>query len=78
MVPCWRSARPEGRINPSAWSATLSDRVDCYWSLHSVSRQGFHYSVMLLFGISLILDISAKLVTVDEQADDEIVPLHGL
>ena len=34
--------------------------------------------VMLLFGISLILDIRTKLATVDEQADDEIVHLHGL
>jgi hypothetical protein len=33
---------------------------------------------MLLFGISLILDIRAKLVTVDEHADDEIMPLHRL
>jgi hypothetical protein len=33
---------------------------------------------MLLFGISLILDIRAKLVTVDEHTDDEIVHLHGL
>ena len=46
VVPCWRSVRPAGRIHPSEWSAILSDRVDCYWSLHPGSRQGFHYSCL--------------------------------
>jgi hypothetical protein len=33
---------------------------------------------VLLFGISPILDIHAKLKAVDEQADDEVMQLGGL
>ena len=33
---------------------------------------------MLLFGISPILDIHAKLKAVDEQAEDEVMQLRGL
>jgi hypothetical protein len=36
------------------------------------------FSVVLLFSIFPILDIHAKLKAVDEQADDEVVHLHGL
>jgi hypothetical protein len=47
-------------------------------SRHGCESCNIDYEVMLLFGISLILDIRTTLATVDEQADDEIVPLHGL